>query len=109
MNDKIFQKIREFVADQGGIPEEKLTRETKISTGIQIDGGDITDFMENVEKYFDIDATGFDYDKYFYYGGCYLFDKLKSILFGTEIEEMRDLTLGDIEKWVERGYWLDES
>ena len=101
----------EYIWLDGHQPTQELRSKTKIENDLRITGDDATDFIEKVVDFFKVDYKKFEIGNYF---GGEGFDPLglsviirKLLKKPAQKRSEHDLTLGDLEKWVERGYWVD--
>ncbi len=65
MSNNVSKKIKEFIASYWNEPLENLSDETRIEDDLGITGDDAYDFMENYRNKFEVDLTGFQFDKHF--------------------------------------------
>jgi hypothetical protein len=65
MNEFNFDEIQSFVSEFRGTEKEELTPETTLYWDLGIYGDDAFDFMLDFFNKYEIDRTGFCFDKYF--------------------------------------------
>ncbi len=107
MNEEIFEKVRELVAEHRAMDKNKLSEQTELLK-LGMDGDDALEFMEEFRNRFSVDMSEFEFRKHFSPEGfnpiVYIYwllfarDKLKSIPI-----TLRDLTeAAEKKKWVKR-------
>ncbi|PWU02598.1 MAG: hypothetical protein C5B52_05085 [Bacteroidetes bacterium] len=111
MGHNPFDRIVNFVEKQRWKYKKKLSRSTTLERDLGITGDEADEFMLAFFKEFNIDYSSFDPSNYF---GVEYFDflglsKLMLRLKGTKNgqKETKDLTLGDLERVVLAGKWID--
>ena len=66
MTDTVFEDVREFLLDSWQVQSEDITQETEIDIGIfGIDQIDADDFMYAFAEKFEVDMSGFQFEKHF--------------------------------------------
>ncbi len=83
MCKNISKKVKEFISSYGYASLEDLSDETRIEDDLGITGDDAYDFMEDYQNEFEVDLTGFQFDKHF--GPETSFDPRVLILFALLI------------------------
>ena len=106
-----FSKIEQFVIEQRGTYLKSFNRNTTLEKDLGITGDDAIEFMEEFVNQFQLDSRDFEISKYFSEEGFDLLGLgfLIRKFFNQPIPKYsnHDLTLGDLQDWIERGYWVD--
>lgn len=111
MSKEIFEQIVSFVEKERWKYKIALTRETSLEKDLGITGDDADDFMGAFFKEFKIKQESFDISNYF---GSEGFDPLgiSTVILkltgkARKRKILRDITLGELEKAVLAGRWVD--
>ncbi|MEM6316218.1 MAG: DUF1493 family protein [Bacteroidota bacterium] len=110
-DSNIWFTIKGLAIDFNGPYKFELTRNTKIEEELHITGDCANEFLEKFVEIFEVNHDGFEAAKYFDAEG---FDPLGISILIWKImgwkrvkKSNHELTLGDLENWVIRGYWLN--
>jgi len=91
-----FRQIIHFVEDEKWGLTKPFVRETELYRHLKLRGDDAREFLDAFVKKFTLDASEFDFDKYFPKGDRFLSPILDFIL-------RKKITLGDLERAVKSG------
>lgn len=108
MDDKVFNKLVEFIKNERWEYNFLLTRETTIEKELQITGNDAVDFMVTFGKYFDVDVSMFMAADYFESEGIDILGPFSRMFTCKKEKEKKKLTIGHLVKGIIAGR-LDES
>ena len=105
------EKIIEFIQKHIGPRRKPMTSSTTIENDLRITGDEAYELIDDFVAEFDLDADGFEYNRYFNEEG---FDPIglsiliKKLLRIPSIKKSKhQICIDDLEAWVERGYWVD--
>ncbi len=100
MNPEILQQVIQLVSNQTGVETSRLTAETRLGEDLGVDGDDAADLLAKFADRFQVDLTGFEFDRHFGpeagWSPCRVF---------TDGEDMTPVTIGDLAAAAERGAW----
>jgi Protein of unknown function (DUF1493) len=99
MNNR-FEELKKFVLKNSIAEESELSRSTIVDTDLYLRGDDGIEFILKYAKHFNVDVSNFMAADYFEAEGG-------NILFFDKPSELKNLTLGDLEKGILSGK-LDE-
>jgi len=102
MENKVLDKLKEFIAIERSGYNFDLTRETDLQKDLKIWGDDADEFIEKFSHEFNVDISGLDLNKYFSQEGDRILPAISNFLRGKK-RELHSLTIGDLEKAIERG------
>ena len=110
-NDQSFERLKEFVIKNYWDTKSGLTRETRISEDLRIEGDDADQLMQEFSSEFNVDLSDFEFEKYFMHEGfnpigfSWLIRKLR----GDKIPKKSSvpIRLGDLERAMNAGKWVD--
>ena len=110
-NDEVFNALKEFITKNYWSTKPGLTRETRISQDLRIEGDDASELMQKFGRQFNVDLSAFEFEKYFMLEGfdpigfSHVIRKLR----GDKIPKRssKSITLGDLEKAAKVGKWVD--
>jgi acyl carrier protein len=108
MDDKIFNKLKDFVIKQSGVDNEEITRDTQIEDELGVTGDDAVDFLIAYGKTFNVDVTKFMAADYFGPERNVILSELSSWITGKRKRTRKTLTVGHLEKGILAGR-LDEE
>ncbi len=117
MNDEIFNRLKEFIIEQGfgytlAFPflfkKKELTRETYIEKDLKITGDDADEFLIAFGKEFNVDVSQFPIGDYFGDEGDRVLPAIINMATGKMERTTKQLTIGQMEKAVIAGR-LDEE
>ena len=58
-----FEKVREIISEQKGIPEDKITMETTFLDDLNADSLDVFQIISELEEYFELEFEADDIEK----------------------------------------------
>ena|SRR5690554_4989092 len=108
----ILKDIIEIASNVAGVNSKKLNQHTRIGKDLQIDGDDVWDLLHKIENIYPLNYNGFDFSKYFTMETeINPIRSLINLLIGRKIQgnETYEVTLGDIENWIKKGYWEEKN
>ena len=105
MDDRIFSRIVEFVYKVRWKYIFQLTRQTTLADDLGIDGDDAYEFFDAFMAEFKIDLSTFDLRKYFNEEGFGI--NVSRMLYKYPPFSPHKLNLGDLERAIEKGRWID--
>lgn len=106
----IVKDIITIASDLTGIDKSKLHRNTTIGKDLKIDGNDVVDLLREIEKKYVLNYDGFDFKKYFTpESEINVIRSFIKYFFRKKKEDNYQLTIGDIEKWILKGYWEERT
>lgn len=94
-----YQQIVEFISDEFGIDESRITMKTDIQQDLSIYGDDASEFIQLFSIRFNVDVSSFKFDNYFRGEGYDFFEfiGLKSI------PSFKKLLISDLVRAVQEG------
>jgi hypothetical protein len=106
-----FEDLKEFVIRHYWNIKSGLTRETRVSEDLQIEGDDADEFMQKFSEEFKVDLSDFEFEGHFKFEGFdpIGFSRVVRKLRGDKIykEKALSITLGDLEKSMIAGRWIN--
>jgi len=106
MDEEVFQ----FVADECGVPRERLTLDTRLLHDLRIDGADGTDLVERFAKRFGVEMTGFRNELHFGpEAGCNPVAYLWLRAFQSNKLQFVPITIGDLVEAATTRHWRNPS
>lgn len=107
----LYNQIIDFISQKYWVPKGGFRRDTRISDDLGLEGDDADEFMQTFSQKFDVDLSGFNFEKYFIVEGfnpigiIRLFWKLRRKSLPNKSKH--SLTIGDLEKSAQLGKWVD--
>lgn len=93
-----------------GVNGNLLSRNTRIVSDLRLDGDDVWDLINEINSKYSLNFEGFNFEKYFTDESKInsIFGILKKIFSKKDKATFYEVTLGDIEDWIKRGYWRED-
>ncbi len=107
MEDDVYLKVRDFVADYLGERKERLTENSRLLQDLGVDGADAVELLESFSEKFGVDMAHFPLSEHFGpEAGFNLFYYLYSLLFERQ-KKWRPIpiTLRDLAAAVRNKRW----
>jgi hypothetical protein len=98
-----FERLKELVAKQRWEYDFPLTRDTTLQKDLKMWGDDAFEFIDAFGKEFGIDLSEFDIKKYFRPEGDVILPAIIGAILFRKKKKYLPLTLGDLEKAIEKG------
>ena len=108
--DEIFEEIKKIVVEVTLTSGDELTRETRINDDLRLAGLDVEDITVPFFKKFNVHLGDFEFERYFIPEGVDMLgiEYIKCKITGKEYpQNLKDVTLGDLENVVVLGVWQD--
>ncbi len=104
MNEEIFEKVRELVAEHHAMDKNKLSEQTELYE-LGMDGDDAWEFLIEFSDKFSVDMSQFEFRKHFNPEG---FNPISFIylLFARDKWRKMPITLRDLTEAVEKKKWV---
>lgn len=107
-NNYIIKSVINIASQYSGISIDKLSVFSSINNDLRIDGDDIEDMLIEIDREFNLNFDGFEFNKYFNSENesniisniINLFRKKKNLI-------EYDVKLIDIIRWIEDGCWKE--
>lgn len=90
-----------------GVKKDKINADTKIAADLRIDGDDVVELLEEINKKYSLNFESFNFQKYF--TPEYKINSIKSIYNYLFNKNVYEVTLKDIEEWIVNGYWKERD
>ncbi len=108
INDKILEKLIQFIIKQRWNYDFQLTKETTLENDLGIYGDDAVEFIIAFGKEFNVDVSKFMAADYFRSEGDFILPAIIRFITGRKKKVRKVLTIGHLEKAVIAGR-LDEQ
>ncbi len=106
MSEIAFKQIRQLLARQMGVRENKVTMATRLRHDLGMDGDDAFEFLDDFRKKFSVDMTDFPYDSYFGPESPFSYVVLYHLLFDRSKLKKRELTVRELVALTETKRWI---
>ena len=104
-----FDKLKEFIVDQIGVPEDKVTPSARLYEDLGVYGDDATELLIDYGRRFNVDVSNFMAADYFKGEGMDLIGGLLRIFAGKQrSQKYKVLTVNDLEKGINAGRLNEE-
>lgn len=102
-----WEMVQSFVSSFWGVKVDRLKKETRLEGDLGITGDDAIEFFDAFHEEFKVDLKDLDLRKYFGGEGFGLIN-LSWLLGQKQVKRLPyEITLGDLEKVLEIGKWVD--
>lgn len=106
---EVINEIISMASKISGIEESRLSRESRISSDLRIDGDDVEELIHKIDIKYSLNFDGFSFNRYF--SSESEIRPLKSLLLFLGVLSKQkasyEVTLGDIEEWILAGKWKE--
>lgn len=110
MSNKIQGSILRIASKHCGIGMEKLSINDSINNDLKIDGDDIADLLNEINRENNLNHNGFEFNKYFNSENDSNFiSNFINLLRKKTCQIEYDVKLIDLVRWIENGYWAEYS
>ena len=106
MSEIAFRQVRQLLARQMGVRENKVTMDTRLRHDLGMDGADAWEFLDAFCEEFSVDLTDFPHDSYFGGEMVFTFMDLYNFLFDRSKLKMRELTVRELVALTETKRWI---
>jgi acyl carrier protein len=65
MNSRLAEAVRSFVAEERGMKLKKVRMDSRLEEDLGMTGDDAAEFMEKFQEQFNVDLSGFEFNKHF--------------------------------------------
>lgn len=108
MEDDVYLKVRDFVAQYWKVKREKLSETTRLAQDLGFDGDDAAEFMEKFSETFNVDLTSFNFTRHFGPEAAFNpFYSLYLLLFNRKKLRQDPITLRDLVAAVRNKRWAE--
>ena len=106
MSEIAFKQIRQLLARQMGVRENKVTMATRLRHDLGMDGADAWEFLDAFCEEFSVDMTYFPHDSYFGGEMVFSFVDMYYLLFNRSKLKKRELTVRELVALTETKRWI---
>jgi len=105
LKDKIIipEKLKSFIIQETLVKEKEVVPSAEIDKDLGITGDDAVELIDNFSNEFNVDISGFEFDKYFQEEGSWFFGWLSDFFNKGERLPRIGLTINDLAEAVSTG------